>query len=311
MNSSCTNLWQGDVIETSAQFFSVFGPENIGRFSPDFRVAILSQTCDVVQKSKLRCIVAPVLNQNKGQLSNARKGRSPLHLYLKNESSAPQECVVDIEYATSVPKSMLAGNKILARYVTRQSSQGSKAVAFRVGRAFSRFAFPDEIFPFFQKFRERAQKGAGSNGNFGRVIDLIEDIRVKSDQWGNPGRNLVVYMVVSSRILSNQDDLEPDWQTQQTRFKGAKASEIVSHSTNLDRICELILENQDEAPAHMVQLWALFGAKIRTELFGSNDPQVNTLEVEVLNDDEMTYRNYIDSESLDLEVLSDSTAESK
>lgn len=150
-----------------------------------FGVAILSQTCDLVQASKERCLVAPVLEPTDKIVSDAKKGRKPLHLYLESADLGSQH-VADMERATSVPKSRLVGRRLLVRSVEQASSSEARKLGWRIGRAFSRFPFPDEVYPVFNRLRKKAQDRAGSQGAFGQVLDLVADMRVSSDQWASP-----------------------------------------------------------------------------------------------------------------------------
>ncbi|WP_353706963.1 hypothetical protein ABRQ22_12540 [Cellulosimicrobium sp. ES-005] len=306
----CSNLRQGDVVDLAelrlpaadGGFESVPTPAG---------VAILSQTCDVVQPSKTRCLVAPVVvDPTDAALSGARKGQKPLHLYLESHGTEAAKCIADMERAVSILKADLGRSRLVARYVTETSGPEARAVAWRVGRAFSRFPFPDEVYPAFSKLRRQAQDKAGSSGNFGRVLDLVEDLRVSADQWASPGRNLTLYIVVVEERLIPPDDMDPSWRWDPSRVAGLRAGDAAS-SLSLDRACELILANLDRDPTSLAHLWSIFGATVESKLLApSLDAEVASFRVEVLSDAEMTYQQYQRTESLDLEVLSDSTGTS-
>lgn len=303
----CSNLRQGDVVGLA----EVRLPASNGEFetvATPAGVAILSQTCDVVQSSKVRCLVAPVVPEaDRTALSGARKGQKPLHLYLESSSAQPAPCIADIERAVSVPKSDLAGLPLVARYVQEASGHEARAVAWRVGRAFSRFPFPDEVYPVFSKLRRQAQEKAGTAGNFGRVLDLVEDLRVSADQWANPRRNLTLYVIVPDERLIPPDEMDPSWRWDTTRVTGLRPGEA-DHGLSLDRVCELLLANVDGDRSSLAHLWRMFGETVDMKLLAPalND-EVVSFSVEVLSDHELTYRQYQQTESLDLEVLSDST----
>lgn len=307
----CSNLRQGDVVGLPHLMLpSDIDAEAVSMPTPG-GVVVLSQTCDVVQPSKTRCMVAPVVpDTDKATLSAARKGQKPLHLYLEPTASEPSPCVADMEYAVSVPKKVLAGSPIVARYVEQASGKPARAVAWRVGRAFSRFPFPDEVYPVFARLRRQAQDKAGSTGNFGRVLDLVEDLRVSADQWSSPGRVLTLYIVVAEERLIAIDDIDPRWRWSKDRVVGLRDDETES-GLSLDRACELILANLDGDESSLAHLWRVFGAKVQSNLLAPalND-EVVSFDVLVLSDTEMTFRQHQHSESLDLEVLSDSTGTS-
>lgn len=304
----CSNLRQGDVVGLRHLSLPGTGDASEIMETPD-GIAILSQTCDVVQPSKERCLVAPVVvDPSDGALSSARKGQKPLHLYLQSSAAEPTRCLADMEYAVSIPKAALAGLPIIARYVEQTSGSAARALAWRVGRAFSRFPFPDEVYPAFSKLRRKAQDKAGSaESNFGRVLGLVEDLRVSADQWSNAARNLTLYIVVPEELLITPDDVDPGWVWSPERVVGLRANEPET-GLSIDRVGELILANLDADKSSLVHLWRLFGETVQAKLLSPMlNHEVATFEVVVLSDSEMTFRQYNQTESLDLEVLSDST----
>lgn len=307
VTDGCSNLRQGDVVGL-AELRLPGDSGELERVATPAGVAILSQTCDVVQQSKVRCLVAPVaVEPTDAELSGARKGQKPLHLYLESGASEPTRCIANMEQAVSILKSNLVGLPLRARYVEETSGRAARAVAWRVGRAFSRFPFPDEVYPVFSKLRRQAQEKTGSAGNFGRVLDLVEDLRVSADQWSSPGRNLTLYVVVLEERLIPPDEVDPNWRWEASRVAGLRVGEA-QNGLSLDRVCELLLANLDGDRSSLAHLWRIFGATVEAKLLvPSLDAEVVTFEVAVLSDTEMTYRQYQRTESLDLEVLSDST----
>lgn len=304
----CSNLRQGDVVGIRQLILPSDKNGGWEALPTPSGVAVLSQTCDVVQPSKARCLVAPVLvDPDDSGFTNARKGRKPLHLYLESDLAVPTRCLANMEYAISLPKTALAGSPIVARYVDETSGGGARAVAWRVGRAFNRFPFPDEVYPAFSKLRSQVQDKAGSAGNFGRVLDLVEDLRVAADQWAGPGRRLTLYIVVIEEQLIAPDDLDPAWSWSTERVAGLRNGEREA-DLSLDRVCELILANTDGDRTSLAHLWRIFGETIEGKLLVPQlDEQVVAFEVVILSDVEMTFRQYQRTESLDLEVLSTST----
>lgn len=302
----CSNLRQGDVVEAGEiQLGSLSG--EVASIKSALGVALLSQTCDIVQPSKTRCIVAPLISGEGRTMSDAKKGRKPLHLFLESSEPEPTSCVVDMELATSVPKAELIGRSLLARFVWETSGEYAGKVAARVGRAFSRFPFPDEVYPTFARLRERVQRRSGSDSPFGQVIDMVEDLRVSSDRWSRPGRSLKLYVIVSEDLLISPEDSDPNWVWDPARVKGLKRGEL-AEALQLNRVCELILGNRDGDSTSLGRLWEVFGQRLQAELLHpALNAEVTAFEVEVLSDSDMTYRKFQRSESLDLEVLSDST----
>ena len=120
-------------------------------------MALLSQTCDIVQSTKTRCTVAPVLVATAVDVGDAQKGRKPLLLLLESDDGQSPTFVVDMEHATSLPKAALVGRRVLARYSADASSRTAGNIAARIGRVFSRFPFSGEVYPVFRELRSRVQ----------------------------------------------------------------------------------------------------------------------------------------------------------
>lgn len=297
----CTNLRQGDIIALRELVLSgeILGTTETLQTSGG--VAIISQTCDIVQSSKTYCLVAPIIHDATEQVKkDAAKGRKPLHLFLSNGGG--DSFVANLELAVSVPKRQL--EELLVTF--RVDYGQAREVSSKIVRAFGRFPFPDEVFPAFKKFRDKVQSSSGKNGNFSKVLDLIQDVRVAADQWENPGRNLTLYLIVDQELLKPIEDLDLNWKWNEVDVKGARHGEETEHLT-LDRVSELILENLDSGPEVLTELWSRFEDAVKQSLLNTHhDQEVFLFDAVVLSDEEMTLRLYNQTESLDLEVLSHS-----
>lgn len=302
---SCANLKQGDVIdlpellrpgEAYGTFDTIATPQG---------VAIISQTCDVVQDTKDYCAVAPIVHgATEGDKKNAAKGRRPLHLFLDSDDGTGR--IADLEKIISIPKTWLEGYPIIARISGGPSSKRARELSAKIMRAFGRFAFPDEVVPGFKKFRDRVQSKSGSAGNFGRVLDLITDLRVVADQWEKPGRNLTLYFLVEQQFLASAEDLDPSWRWNTEHVRGAKPADQ-DGALSLDRVCFLILENLQSRPEVLAELWRRFEEAVKVTLLNTHDDEeVYLFEAEVLSEVDMTYEIYKTTESFDLEALSHS-----
>lgn len=296
------DLRQGDLILLSP----------VGRYgegvdlapSSEQGIVLLSQTCDAVQPSKLYCLVAPIIDASPAEKSAARKGKSPLLLFLENRDGGGP-WVADIGRAFSVSKSRLLGAERIARCVDSASSAQARRLGARIGRAFSRFPFPNEVFPVFSKLQDKLRDKAGSSGNLGQVIDLVEEIRVSADQWENPGRRLHVHVIVSSDELIPAEDADPSWAWD--RIRGWRMSDTPG-GLPVDRVCELILVNQGGDLTSLMHLWHEFGQSLSVAFLQPQlDSEVSEIVVDVVNDLDFTHRDVARSESLDLETLSDAT----
>lgn len=294
-----STLQQGDVVRLRTPGL---GGAAVGLSPQEIDVAILSQTCDVVS-TKPFCLVAPIYDADASEASAARKGKKPLLLCFANPEEEGQR-VFDIGAAFSVGKSEMSQAVFVQRPTSSPSGEEARRLSARIGRAFSRFAVPDEVHPVFSKLQSRIRDRFG-RGNFGRVVDLAEDFRLSADQWHAPGRRMRVHVILPEDMLIPDEDVDLDWST--ARVAGWKPSDILGELT-LDRVCELILTNLE--PHHsttLLRLWQDFGSAIFRELIEPMlGAEVASCVVEVVSEVEFSYRDYRASESLDLETLSDS-----
>lgn len=271
---------------------------------------IVSQTCDVVQQSqsKQTVVLAPIVeNASAAELRTAQRGRSPLKVWVPTQ--ADDDLVADLQYVAHVPKDHLANQVLKARL--RQGNGDAEAFSAAVGRAYSRFAFPDEVQLSLTKFRDRVQSKAGKNGPLGQALDYVLTVRAGTDNWDAPGRHLRIYFVVEEGLLIPAEDADEGWS-----WNVAEAElgcPVASISNNLNTVSEALVRYCEKArlgnggynPTTLLRLWELWGEKIYQELLApSCDAEVSEFEVEVLNEEEFTYAEYRRTESLDLDHLS-------
>ena len=135
---------------------------------------------------------------------------------------------------------------------------------------------------------------------------MVTDLRVAADQWSAPGRSLTLYVIVPEAHLIPAEDADPGWAWESERIVGLKQSDTEDR-VDLNRVSALIIENSDGDATTLLHLWRMFGRLIRdTLLQPALDDEVVAFEVEVLSDVEMSYQRFTRTESLDLEVLSNS-----
>jgi hypothetical protein len=300
-----SNLRQGDVIDLEWICLPLSPKGRCEVLPTPAGAVLLSQTCDIVQPSKTRCLVAPVIPDPESEVvTSARKGRKPLHLYMGSQSASPTECVADLECAVSIPKASVVGARLIARYSDDAAPLASRRIAARIARAFGRFPFPDEVHPVFKKLRSHAQSKAGTSSNLGTVLGLIDNIRVRADQWVAPGRRLKVWVIVPEELLPSAEDHTGTRSWQTAHVESLKPGER-PESVSFDRLCELIIANRSSEALALARLWSAFGDVLRSAyLLPDQHGEVVEVTVEVLSDREFTYQDYRESESLDLEVLS-------
>lgn len=278
-------------------------------------VVILSQTCDVVRdpSSKPQILVAPVLESpTQQQLSEARRGRAPLLLHLPPVSDAVEK-VADLQHATSVPKRSLLGNLLLSRHTTADSAPDAAHLGSRIGRAYARFAFPDQIHGVTDALARKARETSGSSKPFGRVIDYVEDLRVKANHWDAPARVLTFFVIVPRRLLIDREDADPAWSWSSAAPPGAGKSVDIK-TAPLARVSELLADACDAYEVDplsanattLFNLWNAWATTTRRELLEPHlGPELSEIHFVLESDDQFSLAQLRRTASLDLEDLSD------
>lgn len=312
---SVADLRQGDVVGLTWIPEIVDGAP-VSRATP-CGVVVVSQTCDVVQvsASKANLIVAPIIEAPDSNLvANARRGRSPLRIFLKGCGPAGTDLVADLQHSVSVPKTFLLGSELLGRTASYDHDQEARNLSVVIGRAFSRFAFPDEVQASLSKFLRKTRDKAGTSGPLGRVLDWIDPLRVSADQWNNPGRHLRIYVIVPAHILIEPEDADPlwSWEAAHTRLgmsRDLRQLDLNQVSEKLADMCESAMSGSSGVDmTTILRLWELWAEKLQTELLEpAIDEEVSSFTVELVSDQEFTYAQWKRTESLDLEDLSNST----
>ena len=166
-------------------------------------VVIISQTCDVVQKTRKCILIAPIAQASEDDYREAARGKRPLLLAFPAQDDA---LVVLLEHATSVPKTLLADALLVRRMSCEPASRTARDFARRVGAAYSRFPMPDEAIPALSKFTDRIRKEAPKDSSVGRVLKRVREIRVESrNGWSGPTYELRLFLIVG---LVAEDMLE-------------------------------------------------------------------------------------------------------
>ena len=89
-------MMQGDWVRLAAPFQLPACPDE-----PVSDVVIISQTCDVVQKTRTCILVAPIVQTSENNYREASRGKRPLLLAFPAQDDAP---VVLLEHATLFPR---------------------------------------------------------------------------------------------------------------------------------------------------------------------------------------------------------------
>lgn len=291
---------QGDVLELDHLVY--WAGDESERIETPHGVALLSQTCDLVQDRE-RVIVAPVSEASPAEMSQIMKGAKPLILAVGSASNH----VVNLERMASVPRTLIVDAVVLHHSVQERSGEEADRLSARIGRGLYRFAFPNAVHDALRKMKNKIVGGYSRDTSFARVLHLIDEFRISCAAWEIPGRDLVITAVVPDAYLPSADTRPNGWKWGTGTVTGLKNGEAPT-TTTLERISQLILENYDsENDAALVELWELWIRRLRDTVVPDPTPEVTSVAMEVASDAEYTYKQHKASETLDFSVLSDST----
>lgn len=291
---------QGDIIQFDALHYwnGVSEPEVLK--TPE-GVALISQTCDLVQVAPNdRLLVAPVRECSPEEHSNVKKGRKPL-LVLVGESL---DLVADLERVISLPRTALESSDLIGRTCPTQSGKEASQLAVRIGRAFSRFAFPNEVHSVLARLQRKVVDSYTKKTSFADLLARIEEIRVACADWDSPGRDLTIYVIVPSDLLPAIDTKPADWVWSAVSVSGLKTTEQAAH-LSLERVSELILCNfRTGQQAALVELWRIWEELMQRQYLAKSDEHVASIDLQVVSGSDLTYDLYVESEILDFSTLS-------
>ncbi|MER6313605.1 hypothetical protein ABT237_07520 [Streptomyces sp. NPDC001581] len=201
---SIAGLQQADILKTEQ--IPCLGPAGEAAWwpTPD-GVVIISQTCDVVRDTKEYLQVAPLVRLTGNTARQAAKGAMPGYVLVPEA-----DAFADLDHVATVSKQHLA---MLVPQRGVASTQDLRLFGMRVGRRFSRFAFPDAVSEWLQPLKGLVIDKAGrATSALGRVLDeQVESLRLEcSPSWdeGAP-YELTLLVVVKPGLLPVLDEKQP------------------------------------------------------------------------------------------------------
>jgi len=303
---------QGDILELESIPLLGHDGEPVSHETPD-GVAILTQTCDVVQEDKHSIHVAPLVELPEDKAKGAAKGAMPSYVAV---TEAGPQVFADLEHIATVDKQRVAS---LTPRRGMATVDEQKRFGARVGRKFSRFAFPDEVSFWLEPLKKivlsKIDKG---NSALGIVLnESVESLRLEcTSKWG-AGAPYQLTLVVIVRVpeldevdLGSLAPMPEDLRTWLYRSDGS----ILRSPAEL---AERLLAEDDVDPMRRAWLWdafaeALAGVCVPQPLRIPEQDRERTLSAvtekrldwEVTTIREFTYERYLSSEDIDVDHLS-------
>ncbi|MFE7076270.1 hypothetical protein ACFU96_39895 [Streptomyces sp. NPDC057620] len=306
--SDLSGFQQADILKTDR--IPLRGPSGDVEWHPTpHGVVIVSQTCDVVQPTKEHIQVAPVVMLEQGLEKRAAKGGMPR--YVSIPEAGPQ-AFADLDHLATVSKAHVA---LLSPQRGVAGTSELRRFGMRVGRRFSRFAFPDTITPWLDPLKRTVLSKSGKTTSpLGLVLDeWVESLRLEcTSQWDKgPPYQLNLLVIVKPGLLPVLGE-----------------DEVVTPTPELEQWLQDDAGMIKQKPAAIAQkLWELPSSADRSERLwlwegfarslvadcrpqGSVTDEVLTavaegeIDVEVATIRDVTYERILRSEEIDVEHLS-------
>jgi len=215
-------------LESWCQGDFVIGPLSfIVRFEPDISVwlgdrddvadsdvyedeveglVLLTQTCDVVRKSKDRPYVevGPLVRaRDEAFLQSIMRGSSPRYAYVPG--AAPRMLVADLDRVMTVEKSLLMK---WTRETGCPTDQDHRYFAEALARKRARFAFPDDFVSMVEGLRGRITQKHAKESPEGTCLRMLREIRVAAlPRWDATPVSLLFWFIVAEGESPADEDL--------------------------------------------------------------------------------------------------------
>lgn len=306
---SCRSLRQGDVL--SLDYLPILRVEAVFNQGYPHGVAVITQTCDLVQPHRPNAVVAPVVELDSNRAGNARRGVMPQYVHIAHPTA--DNMFVDLAHCATLTKATLARQKLLHRGVDQDDREAVGKFAARVGRRFSRFPFPDEVQPWFRPLQTEVARRHGKETPVGQLLQKVVDIRIESSSWNLARMNLTIHVIVPSGTVPNPDDFDPEDIPENLSRQLRPNGDLVESAAQI--ALRLLPQNLGQqasltAPERYL-LWNAFAEAIANmckrpaaELGEEVVTAVRSVTGLLWTDDEFSLNLYNRTESLDLEHLS-------
>lgn len=296
IDTSAFDDWrQGDVLTVASALIVALAKDS----SEEVRVAVISQSCDIVRGEWIS--VVPVASLDSSKAGLARRGSMPQFAHLPELG---QEIFADLSFVTSLRRSELADRPRMAG-VDPSNWDDVRKLSRAIGRRFSRFAFPDPVVPWFDPLRPYFERRHEKDTSVGRVLRAIRELRVQTDDWHTPGAEVTLHVIVKRAEIPEPDD-------------GAISDDVRTlmdqEPTSLESVCDLLRPSEGvvRGGPDGVMLWHLVGRALaqmcvidasKVSIPGA-EYAVSRVECEVVSESEFTLWQFRHSETLDLDHLS-------
>jgi hypothetical protein len=253
-------------------------------------IVLLTQTCDLQETTpeQRNCQVAPVVERGETFAREVLRGRRPGWVALPWYRRA---AVAELARITTLERSVLVGARSLARPDTPRERLH---FAESVSRHFTRAALPDPVVEVLRPLLERMRDRSGRASDEGRCIEQIATIRVEAvPDLDAPAPHLTVLLVLDVENLPSIGGAELDHDGIDDLVSRGRAAAATAAQRAADPIAKR------EAWIALTELWLQPAVEL-----AEATPGVDSIDVLVLNGDELSFARARNAPELDLAYLS-------
>ncbi|MFG2835085.1 hypothetical protein ACGFYE_08855 [Streptomyces zaomyceticus] len=299
---------QGDVVRVVSVPLKV-QPGVVDWVATPYGAALITQTCDVVLPDRATAHLVPVLQLPAAEAKANRNGRRPHLVHLPELG----DCYfADLTYVATVSKSVIAAAE---RTPGVESIDAVRKFGQRVGRRFSRFAFPDEVVPWIRPLQSLVESKVSKEASpIGWALSKVASLRLEcADEWEVAPYLLTLCVVLEPGVLPPfpPDEIPTCSGKVNTWLYGPTGSALVRmHSEIAKYLHDGERTSLDAADRYW--LWSALADSWAAMCVPAGNPTADILEAveggavssEILSTEDFSFERYRHSEEIDLDHLS-------
>ena len=299
LGEACKDWRQGDVFRDGKAFVFDHGwsPQPV---RATYGAVIISQSCDASLPVREHIQIAPVVRlEDQEDLREALSGKRTQYVALPRIG---QEFFADLDGITTVVKTALLSSE---RACGVETDQEIREFAFSLARRFGRFAYPDDVVECFKPLTDALRsKARKENTPLGKVLADVHSFRVQCGDWSKEPYALTLIVILEpASVTSDLDDIG-DCPEELVRLGDKATGERISAYA-----AYLSSGGRDQTERYfgwqlLADAWAQRCEETATArgLTGI----VSSVTAQLTSTDEFPMSQYLATESLDLDYLSDS-----
>lgn len=265
-----------------------------------YGAVIISQSCDASLPVREQVQIAPVVKlEDQDDLREALSGKRTQYVALPRIG---QEFFADLDGITTVMKTALLSSE---RVRGVKTDQEIREFAFSLARRFGRFAYPDDVVECFKPLTEALRsKARKENTPLGKVLADVHSFRVHCGDWSTEPYALTLVVILEpATVTSDLDDIGDCPEDLIRLGDKATGERISAYATYLN--------NGGRNPTERYFGWQLLAEAWaqrceETAAARGLTAIVSSVTAQLTSTDELPMSQYLETESLDLDYLSDS-----